>query len=163
MPRDPAWVTQTLRQERSVRLPQRLIGLYAIWPRRVQLPSRSRDRKAEPASSVPARSCLLEAAYQESSVPTRWEVDLRLHAQHGHAGLVIDNTNSIPGAQGIPARLGAQPPSAASPAARIASTGAARPVISMTCSAAWCSSRPNPPETAAPERCAVTASGVGQG
>ena len=57
-----------------------------------------------------------------------------------------------------------RPPSAASPAARISASGAgACPVISSTCSTAWCISRSSPPSTAPPCSAHAAASGVGQG
>jgi len=53
--------------------------------------------------------------------------------------------------------------SSASPAWRIASTGAGLPVISSTCAAAWCSSIAKPLTTTDPAAVAATASGVGHG
>src|SRR5690606_42095633 len=51
----------------------------------------------------------------------------------------------------------------ASPAARIASTGAGRPVIRVSWAAAWCSSMGNPPITVDPAAAAAAPSTVGHG
>src|SRR5690606_7402083 len=51
----------------------------------------------------------------------------------------------------------------ASPAARIASTGASYPVIRVNWATAWCSSMGNPPTTTAPAAAAALPSTVGHG
>ena len=53
--------------------------------------------------------------------------------------------------------------SAASPAARISASGAAWPVMSSNCRAAWCTRRSRPPTKALPWTSARSASGVGHG
>ena len=60
-------------------------------------------------------------------------------------------------------RITGQPPRAARPAARIASTGAGLPVMSVTWAAAWCRSIGKPPATITPARAAAAASAVGHG
>ena len=68
-----------------------------------------------------------------------------------HAGL----TRSLPQAPRSPA--------AAVSAARIAAVGPVRPVISSTCSTAWCSSTSSPPATRHPAAAPAAASAVGHG
>ena len=54
-------------------------------------------------------------------------------------------------------------PAAAVSAARIAAVGPGRPVISSTCSTAWCSSTSRPPATRQPAALAAAARAVGHG
>lgn len=128
-----------------------------------------------PPLTRPARECQAGRLVRVTAIQARWV----FQATRSVSGLCLPRRAygpgsvyppvcfpaKITGGRALLASRGAygRRGSAASPAARIASSGAGFPVISSNCRAAWCSSSANPPATGAPDRPAATASRVGHG
>ena len=136
------------RHLRERRLPARLPGQVAAEAGRAFAPP---GAGASPPSARRGSRCSATSSPSTSTVP------------RCSASCTAVRPPACPSSRPAPPARG-QPRTepAGGSAARIAATGAGRPVMSRTCSTAWWSSTASPPTTVHPAAAADAASGVGQ-
>jgi hypothetical protein len=137
---------------------RRTMGYGSCHATTDKLPGRTRQRKGWPGGRRPRWSSACTSGstcrtYRHARVT---HSDPQWYSAAGGPDGENRSTHVKPG-------LAARRCSSARPPARICSVGAARPVISSTCRAAWCTSSSNPLITIAPDRPAASARLVGHG